>query len=123
MILARALGFALVHFAPTVMLARIERAIIEEVISRRLHAGAGLPSPAQWIPRFLTRWRIQRATLHLHQTLARWRWEGAHREPCPVECAPPAPTRPARTTSGKARKSGTSDNTAAEDDAPSHGPR
>lgn len=79
MTFARVVAFVLVHFCSSVTLARIERAIIEEVLSRKKHAQLGQPSPAQWIPRFVTRWRIRRATRQLLATLEKWRWEGAQK--------------------------------------------
>lgn len=64
--IARLIGFALVHFCSSVTLARVERTIIEEVVSRRHHARAGLPSPAQWMERLIAYWR----------TVEAWKWEG-----------------------------------------------
>jgi hypothetical protein len=70
---ARALAFFLVHFCSSATLARVERAIIEEVISRKRHAIDGHPSPANLV----TRWRVWRATRHLRSTLEGWKWEAS----------------------------------------------
>lgn len=79
--LARIFAFVLVHFCDSVTMAKVERAIIEEVLSRSHHARAGHPSPAQWLQRFatwkpFTRWRTRLATRRLYRTLDRWRFEG-----------------------------------------------
>lgn len=68
---ARVLAFLLTHCCDSVTLAQIERAIIEEVVSRAHHAREGQPSPAQRLrmPGALTRWRIKRAARKLHRTV------------------------------------------------------
>ncbi len=75
--LARVVAFCLVHFAGTVTLAKIERAIISQITARATAARTGQPSRAQkWMPAFVTRWRIRRATRSLHRRLDAWQRDG-----------------------------------------------
>lgn len=71
---ARVFAFVLVHFCSSVTLAKVERAIIEEVLDRAKHARENQPSRAQWIPRFWTRFRVRKATKKLYRTMDSFRF-------------------------------------------------
>lgn len=75
---ARLIAWVLVHWCGTGTLARIERAIIEEVLARAHSARDARHSPRQlaWVPYWWTRLRIWRAKRRLYRTLQSWRFHG-----------------------------------------------